>query len=78
VVQKSFTPQNSGRYSSTLDEHMYSFGYDLAIPFKLDFVKKSQVKVGGMHVLRDRTFAARNFLYTQDDQYYDNAIASQC
>ncbi len=73
---KSFTPQNSGRYSSTLDEHMYSFGYDLSIPFKLSIVKKSQVKIGGMHVLRDRTFAARNFLYTQDDQNYDNSIAS--
>lgn len=66
---KAFTPLNSGRFSSVLDEQSYHAGYDVTIPFKL--FKKSEVKVGGFHQIRTRAFAARTFMYSIDDNNKD-------
>jgi outer membrane receptor protein involved in Fe transport len=66
---RTFTPLNSGRFSSILDEQSYHAGYDVAIPFKL--FKKSEVKVGGYHQIRTRAFNARTFMYSIDDNNKD-------
>lgn len=66
---RTFTPLNSGRFSSVLDEKSYHAGYDVTIPFKL--FKKSEVKVGGFHQIRTRAFAARTFMYSIDDNNKD-------
>lgn len=73
---RSYSPQASGRYFSALDEQMYSVGYDLTVPFKLNFLTKSEVKLGGFHQWRNRKFQARNFMYTQDDNNYDDSKGS--
>jgi len=67
---KSYTPLGSGRYFSGLDEKMYSVGYDVSIPLKLEKVA-FEFKAGGYHQWRDRQFQARSFMYTQDDNNYD-------
>lgn len=57
-----FSVANSGRFTSKLTEQSYSANYNLTVPVKM--FKKTDVKVGGMHFMRDRTFNARNFLYS--------------
>ena len=71
----SYNPKQSGRYFSNLDEQMYSVNYDLTIPFKLSYFQKSQFKIGGMNIWRDRTFAARSFMYTTATNYYNDPVA---
>ncbi len=66
---RTFTPLNSGRFSSVLDEKSYHAGYDVTIPVKL--FKKSEVKVGGFHQVRTRAFNARTFMYSIDDNNRD-------
>ena len=73
----SYSPQQSGRYFSNLDEKMYSVSYDLTIPFKVSVFQKSQLKIGGMNIWRDRSFSARSFMYTTASNYYDDMRASQ-
>lgn len=65
----SFTPNQSGRFHSDLTETSPSAKYEVSIPFK--FLKKSEVKVGGFHQFRSRTFAGRNFLLTYDNNNFD-------
>jgi outer membrane receptor protein involved in Fe transport len=72
----SYNPQQSGRYFSNLDETMYSIGYDLIVPFKLSFLKKSHLKFGGMNIWRDRSFAARSYMYTTAGNYYNDLLAT--
>lgn len=57
-----FSVANSGRFTSKLTEQSYSANYNVTVPVKL--FKKTDIKVGGMHFMRDRTFNARNFLYS--------------
>jgi hypothetical protein len=67
-VSAAFTPFTSGRFSSELKEKVYSASYSLAIPFV--FFIKNEVKVGGFHQIRDRDFAARNFVYAINDNEF--------
>lgn len=57
-----FSVANSGRFTSKLSEKSYSANYNVTVPVKL--FKKTDIKLGGMHFVRDRTFNARNFLYS--------------
>lgn len=65
----AFTPNQTGRFSSQLQETSPSAKYEVSIPFKM--FKKSEVKIGGFHQIRTRTFAARNFLFTYDNNNLD-------
>lgn len=65
----AFTPNQTGRFFSELKETSPSAKYEVSIPFK--FVKKSELKVGGFHQYRSRTFTGRNFLITYDNNNFD-------
>lgn len=67
----AYDPSQSGRFFSTLDEKMYSASYEISIPFKVSFLKKSEIKIGGMNIWRDRTFTGRNFVYAESDLWKD-------
>ncbi len=65
----SFTPNQTGRFFSTLDENSPSAKYEISIPF--NFLKKSEVKLGGFNQTRTRTFEGRNYLFTYDNNTLD-------
>ena len=65
----AFTPNQTGRFSSQLQENSPSAKYEVSVPFKM--FKKSEVKFGGFHQVRTRTFNARNFLFTYDNNNLD-------
>lgn len=72
----SYTSQGSGRYYSTLSENMSSVSTDInkTIDVKnLNAIKRIDIKTGTMMQYRSRTFQARNFMYTQNSNYYDGS-----
>lgn len=65
----AFTPNQSGRFYSTLNETSPSAKYEVSFPVKL--FKKSELHVGGFHQFRNRNFTGRNFLLTFDGNNFD-------
>ncbi len=66
----SFTPSTSGRFTSTLNENVYSGSYSLNIPFI--FLVKNEIKIGGFHQYRDRVFNARNYVFAYNENSFSD------
>lgn len=66
----TFTPFTSGRFSSNLQENVYSGGYSLNIPFV--FLIKNDLKIGGFHQWRARDYKARNYVYTYNENTFSD------
>lgn len=80
VIQNNGTiPTAAGNmFWSNTKERIYSFKYDLSIPWKLERVE-TQFKVGGFQQFRDRDFSARNFgfsRYKTSSVSFDNSLLS--
>ncbi|TAH25422.1 MAG: TonB-dependent receptor [Cytophagales bacterium] len=70
-----FSPFTSGRFSSKLNENVYSGSYSLNIPFV--FLIKNELKLGGFHQYRDRDFAARNYVYSFNENTFNEDFILQ-
>lgn len=58
-------PEQAGRFFSTLGENVYSGGYDFSLPLAFMNSKnfETNIKAGGYHQYRNRSFEARSFGY---------------
>lgn len=80
VIQNNGTiPTAAGNmFWSETKENIYSFKYDLSIPWELDSIK-TIFKIGGFEQYRDRSFSARNFgfsKYKTSGVSFDNSLLS--
>ncbi|MDF2437371.1 MAG: hypothetical protein K0Q95_1747 [Bacteroidota bacterium] len=66
IVQTSGTiPTAAGNmFFSKTNENIYSFGYDATYPLAISVVK-SDLKIGGYHQFRDRSFTARSLGFSR-------------
>jgi TonB-dependent receptor len=56
----------SGRFFSSLKERLYSANYDITVPFFKEKDYRVDVKTGGFHQWRNRSFDARSFGYVRN------------
>ena len=71
----SDNPLASGRFTSKLNEKVYSGSYTLNIPFV--FVVKNEIKVGGFHQWRDRSVIARNFAFDKNENTFESQLLEE-
>ena len=63
------------RFYSKLDEYAYGGSASLLIPFKFN-KEKSSLKLGGLAVLKDRSFKARILGYVPASSSFDDALST--
>jgi len=76
-VSFSASPNDGGRFYSTMKENISSAGYDVTVPINFKNVKNfktNDLKVGVYTQYRTRTFEARVLGYTMNGPYFDNNL----
>jgi TonB-dependent receptor len=79
-VSFSASPNDGGRFYSTMKENISSAAYDVTVPVNLKnvkYFKTNDLKVGVYTQYRTRTFDARVLGYVMNGLYFDNSLLLQ-